>query len=642
MWEQARSPMEQTLVVLYRETVALPPEFAVLVAKDSSELLASLGEARDRGVRLLFSIPFTELAATLELLRERAGKGAGIRFGVIVTTSDVERCWKEVNEVPEVLDVLAETADPMLRSSAFRRSARYLALAEYRAGLSRSVRTLDQLNRIFLQLSKIRDAQRLLAEILHQAMELSTAREGLLYVLGEREGAQAFRLRITHRGRQELTLERVQQPIDDASLCGHVAMTGKALNIADVRRHKLIGGPAYRRMEDLDAEAEPVGVLTIPLKNTQNQVLAVIQLVNKRRDFGVVGETAQAFDGDDESVIGSFAAQAAICLENAELYSDIRRLFEGFVKAAIAAIESRDPSTGGHSERVAKISVALAKATTEIETGVYRSVRFRDEEIRELEYASLLHDMGKIGVREEVLVKAKKLYPFQLEAIRERVRNAKAAARISVLEQQLRNAIDEDTARKVVDQHSQRLDAFWTSICEANEPTVLKQEGRKRLELVRKERFIAPDGADTELLTEVEFEALNVSRGSLTDGERLEVESHVKHTFQFLKMIPWTREFRNLPEIAYAHHEKLDGTGYPRGLLAHEIPIQSKIMTIADIYDALTAADRWYKEAVPVQRALDILRDETKQGKLDPVLLEIFVEKKIFEITLPKILGKVA
>jgi HD-GYP domain-containing protein (c-di-GMP phosphodiesterase class II) len=145
-----------------------------------------------------------------------------------------------------------------------------------------------------------------------------------------------------------------------------------------------------------------------------------------------------------------------------------------------------------------------------------------------------------------------------------------------------------------------------------------------------------------ELLTEAEFEALNVSRGSLTDGERLEVESHVKHTYQFLKMIPWTREFRNLPDIAYAHHEKLDGTGYPRGLLAHEIPIQAKIMTIADIYDALTAADRWYKEAVPVQRALDILRDEVKQGKLDPVLLEIFIERKIYELTVPKILGKVA
>jgi HD-GYP domain-containing protein (c-di-GMP phosphodiesterase class II) len=642
MWEQARSPIEQTLVVLYRETMTLPSEFSVVAAADETELQSALGEARNRGVRLLFVLPFSELATTLELLRERAGKGAGIRFGVVVTTTEPERCWKEVNEVPEVLDVLSQSSDASIQASALRRSARYLALAEYRAGLSRSVRTLDQLNRVFVQLSKIRDAQRLLAEILHQAIELSMAREGLLYVLGERDGAQAFRLRIVHRGRQELTIERVQQPIDDTSLCGHVALTGKPLNIADVRRHKVIGGPTFRRMEDLDAEAEPVGVLTIPLRNTQNQVLGVLQLVNKRRDFGVVGETAQAFDGDDESVISSFAAQAAICLENAELYSDIRRLFEGFVKAAIAAIESRDPSTGGHSERVAKLSVSLAKATTEIETGVYRSVRFRDEEIRELEYASLLHDFGKIGVREEVLVKAKKLYPFQLEAIRERVRNAKAAARIAVLEQRLRGALDEDGARKLLEEHSARLDSYWTSICEANEPTVLKQEGRKRLERIRKERFIASDGTETELLTEAEFEALNVPRGSLTEGERLEVESHVKHTYQFLKMIPWTREFRNLPEIAYAHHEKLDGTGYPRGLLAHEIPIQAKIMTIADIYDALTAADRWYKEAVPVPRALDILRDEVKQGKLDPVLLDIFIERKIYEITAPKVLGKVA
>src|SRR5262249_15956114 len=144
------------------------------------------------------------------------------------------------------------------------------------------------------------------------------------------------------------------------------------------------------------------------------------------------------------------------------------------------------------------------------------------------------------------------------------------------------------------------------------------------------------------VLTEEEYKALAVTQGSLTVSERLEVESHVRHTYQFLKMIPWTKDFRHLTEIAYAHHEKLDGTGYPRGLTSHEIPVQWKIMTISDILHALTAADRWYKDAVPLEKALDILQYEVNQGKLDPVLFDLFKERKVYEVTVPKDVAKVA
>lgn len=167
----------------------------------------------------------------------------------------------------------------------------------------------------------------------------------------------------------------------------------------------------------------------------------------------------------------------------------------------------------------------------------------------------------------------------------------------------------------------------------------MKQENKEGLDRIRHEQMLLPDGAPISVLTEEEFHALSVTQGSLTDSERLEIESHVRHTYQFLKMIPWTKDFRHLPEIAYCHHEKLDGSGYPRGLTSHEIPLQSKIMTIADIYDALTAADRWYKEAVPTQKALDILAQEVASGQLDPVLYEIFVEKKIFDVTRPRIVS---
>ena len=312
------------------------------------------------------------------------------------------------------------------------------------------------------------------------------------------------------------------------------------------------------------------------------------------------------------------------------------------MRASITAIESRDPSTGGHSERVASMCVALARATTETTTGLYRSVKFREEEIKELEYAALLHDFGKIGIREEVLVKSKKLYTHQLDAIKERIRICKAAARIQCLEETLKKGTPRSLIEQEYSKRVEQIDGYWQLILKANEPNILHQETNALLDQLRSEKLILPDGGEITLLNDEEYLALSVTQGSLTELERLEIESHVRHTYQFLKMIPWTRNFQHLTEIAYCHHEKLDGSGYPRGLTNHEIPLQSKIMTISDIFDALTAADRWYKEAVPVEKALDILAMEVKEGKLDPVLFEIFKERKIYTASVLSQLGRVA
>lgn len=175
------------------------------------------------------------------------------------------------------------------------------------------------------------------------------------------------------------------------------------------------------------------------------------------------------------------------------------------------------------------------------------------------------------------------------------------------------------------------IDEDLKTIVQANEPTVLEQESAARLEEIRQRVLEAPDGTQATLLDDAELIALSVRRGSLTEPERKEIESHVSHTFRFLSIMPWTRELKGVPLIAGAHHEKLDGTGYPRGLKAEEIPIQSKMMTIADIYDALTAADRPYKRAVPVPKALDILSDETRLGHVDSELLDVFIQQRVYD-----------
>jgi hypothetical protein len=270
-------------------------------------------------------------------------------------------------------------------------------------------------------------------------------------------------------------------------------------------------------------------------------------------------------------------------------------------------------------------------------------VRFSQDQIQEIRYASLLHDFGKVGVREKVLIKGKKLYVGEMLLIRQRFayikRSLEAEHLRSKLDQLLSNQATPELLAEMDRAYQERLrelDQTLRTIQQANEPSILEEQSFRTLMDLTNRAFHDIDGNRQPFLSPNEVSALSIRRGSLSEKERREIESHVTHTFEFLSQIPWTGEFRRVPEIAYAHHEKLDGSGYPRRLTAAEIPIQSKMMTISDIFDALVAWDRPYKKAVPVERALDILRDEAAHDKLDNDLLSLFIEAKIYEKTLPR------
>jgi response regulator RpfG family c-di-GMP phosphodiesterase len=249
----------------------------------------------------------------------------------------------------------------------------------------------------------------------------------------------------------------------------------------------------------------------------------------------------------------------------------------------------------------------------------------------------LLHDFGKIGVREKVLVKAKKLYPEQLEVVRARfdyaARSMEADAlgrKLVLLESGAPRESIEAVDRELVARRA-ALQTAWESVCQANEPTVLSTGDSARIQAVAQETFVDQTGAVRMLLESAEVDCLKVSRGSLTAQEFDEIRSHVSHTFRFLSQIPWGKSLRRVPVIAGAHHEWLNGTGYPNRLRAEEIPVQSKMMSIADVFDALTASDRPYKRAVPVEKALDILDFSVRDGHLDGELVRIFREARIWE-----------
>jgi response regulator RpfG family c-di-GMP phosphodiesterase len=319
------------------------------------------------------------------------------------------------------------------------------------------------------------------------------------------------------------------------------------------------------------------------------------------------------------------------------LLEEIRRIFEGFVNASVEAIESRDPTTSGHSRRVADLTVGLARAVERVETGPYREVIFSGEDLREIEYASLLHDFGKIGVSEHVVVKAKKLYQTEFEMIRQRFELALRSLEVDVLTRKVHFIRQGAPAAEIakldaeLEKGRAELKDAFRAIESANEPTVLKGGEFGKIEALGKQTFIAPNGEERPLLSALEVTSLSVTRGSLTPDEVREIQSHVTHSFNFLATIPWGKSFQRVPLIAGAHHERLDGTGYPNRLRAEEIPLQSKLMSISDIFDALTASDRPYKRAVPIDKALDILALEVKDKHLDGDLVRIFCESRVWE-----------
>lgn len=408
-------------------------------------------------------------------------------------------------------------------------------------------------------------------------------------------------------------------------IAGQVATTGQTINIPDA-----YADPRFNRQVDKDTGYRTRSILGVPMRYTTGEVTGVLQALNK--------EGGDPFTTEDEELLMALGANAAAAVENAILYEEIDRLFEGFVKASVVAIESRDPTTSGHSERVALLTLGIAENLERVSTGPYAGVRFTSEHLRELRYAALLHDFGKVGVRENVLTKACKLYEGEFEVVETRFRvlraqreNALLRALVQALRQGSALPVDYEEALRA---ELERLDEFLAFIKKCNEPTVLDSGGFERLREIATLHYIDAVGNRAPLLSELELERLSIPRGSLDTSERIEIESHVTHTYRFLSQIPWTRGLKRVPEIAYAHHEKLDGEGYPRQLLADQIPLQSRMMTIADIYDALTASDRPYKRAVPHERAIEILRADAAVGKLDRALLDIFIEADVYRRTL--------
>jgi len=640
-----------------REIVAgaLPPGISTEEVSSLSELKAEL---RAKGSMLV-------LADASHLDAERDAVGAWVKSGegrlsLIVGVAPLEEADDLVRRHPYLDDVLVRPVTALRLRLRLDRALDGLnsrrVIQQLDAALARKSQELHELNNIGVALSAQRDINKLLELILAKCRAITASDAGTLYLIErgkdqERQNGDRLRFKLPQNDSVPVaSFEEFTIPLDETSIVGYAALSGQIVNVADA--YQLPPGTPYTISRSWDQRSgyRTKSMLVVPMRDHQGKVIGVVQLINKKRDaktvlrpVALVEEAVVPFTSVDEELVSSLASQAAVAFENTRLIQDIRNLFDSFVRASVTAIESRDPTTSGHSDRVATLTVALAEKVDAVDAPPFRDVSFTRDQLQEIRYASLLHDFGKVGVREKVLIKGKKLYVGELLLLRQRFSYIKRTLEAEHLRAKLDQVTAGQASPELLSQmdraHEKGLDEIeqiLRMVLQANEPTILEEESFRALMDLPNRTYTDGEGNRQPFLSMDEVSALSIRKGSLSEKERREIESHVTHTYKFLSQIPWTGEFRRVPEIAYAHHEKMDGTGYPRKLASTAIPVQSRMMTISDIFDALVAWDRPYKKSVPVERALDILRDEARSGKLDMQLLDVFVDAKVYEKTLPR------
>jgi HD-GYP domain-containing protein (c-di-GMP phosphodiesterase class II) len=590
------------------------------------------------------------------LVRARSGN-----YGLMLVGTDAEFEAAQLDAVPADTDLSAVVSPIGMTRLLLTLRGRADAIVQRMASasgdleLERSRHENEMMIKIGRALSQERDIKKLLAIILRHACDVTNADAGSIYIVeGHDEDILKRRLRFEVSQNDSRTLPESSpvMTVSATSIVGQCVLSSDRINIPDLYALEPPGignnpwGFVHDRSFDDQNGYQTRSVLAVPMISARNEVIGVIQLINKRAKGWIQLDLPSDFEDGvvpfkdiSETYIFALASQAGIALENVLLYGEVKTLFDGFVKAAVTAIESRDPTTSGHSERVARLTVNLAIAVNETDSGHFREVRFTDDDLTQIQYAGLLHDFGKVGVREHVLIKAKKLYEHERALILQRFQLIKRGYKVEGLESKVRYlmestrdqvaaqlaAIDGDLGSKVAE-----IDDIIRFILAANEPSVLDQGGFERIAEIAGMTWSDDEGAVAPFLTDGEAGCLQIRRGSLTDEERREINSHVVHSYNFLRRIPWSRTLRDVPEIAGSHHEKLDGTGYPHGLRGGRIPIPARMMAISDIYDALTASDRPYKKAIPIEKALDILSADVKHGQLDTDLFDVFVAARVW------------
>ena len=510
-------------------------------------------------------------------------------------------------------------------------------------------RRLEQLNQIGAALSRERDIERLLENILEAAKALTGADAGTLYSMTPDGGALRFEIMRTDSlgirqggttgqrvGLPDLPLRRADGSPNDALVAAHAAIRERTVNIADVYAEAGFDFSGTRAFDQRTGYRSQ-SFLTVPMKNHEGAVIGVLQLINAIDPAtGQVGP----FSLEDQSLTESLASQAAIALSNRLLISQLETLFESFVKLINVAIDEKSPYTGGHCERVPQLTMMLAEAADATTTGPLADFRMSERDRYELQMAGLLHDCGKITTPVHVVDKATKLQTIydRIGLIDTRFEVLKRDAELDALRAQLalrpvQDAGAEAMAQAALQSELQALEADREFLRRCNHGSeAMQQADQLRVRVIGTQRqWRNPEGVQTSFLSAEEMENLTIRSGTLTQAERDTINYHIVATIKMLETLPWPRHLKNVPEYAGGHHERMDGKGYPRGLTRAQMSWQARMIGVADVFEALTAADRPYKSGMKLSQALGIMQRMVHNGHIDPDLFDVFVQGKVYQ-----------
>lgn len=500
-------------------------------------------------------------------------------------------------------------------------------------------RRLERLNDIGASLSKERHLPRLLERILLAAKGITGADGGTLYRMTEDQRHLHFEivrndsLNIAFGGTsgqpisdkfQDLPLYTADGSPNNSMVAAYAALTGKTVHIADAYVAEGFDFSGTCRF-DQNTGYRSQSFLTVPMKNHEGEIIGVLQLINA---MDPVTGAVTVFSMADQRLAESLASQAAIALTNHQLIAQMEELFESFIKLINLAIDEKSPYTAGHCQRVPELTMLLAEAVNGTHEGPLADFTLTDKDRYELKIAALLHDCGKVTTPVHVVDKATKLQTLfdRIQLIETRFEVLKRDAEID-LWRAIAEGVPPSVAEGQWQTRLQQIEDDKAFLQHANRGGErMSDEDIERVRRIGQERaWVNSQGEQVPFLSEEEIENLSIRAGTLTDREREIINYHVVATIKMLEQLPWPKHLRNVPEYAGGHHERMDGKGYPRGLKREEMSLQARMMGIADIFEALTAKDRPYKEAMKLSQALSIMDNFKRNGHIDPDLYDVFV-----------------
>ena len=511
-------------------------------------------------------------------------------------------------------------------------------VSNYAERLGGQIKKMSDIGRA---LSGVQDLNTLLEMIVDQARHFTNADAGTLYIVENNtlrfQIVQNDSLKIRMGGKSGGTIPFPPVELKETNVSAFVALKGISVNIPDVYDTDLFDFTGPKKF-DQSTGYRSKSMLVVPLRNHENDVIGVLQLLNATNP---ISNEVIAFSQDYENLSESLASQAAVSITNAKLIANMTELFEAFVKVMATAIDEKSPVTGGHIRRVAELTLTMAEVIHDLDEGHFKDKTFSPDQMYELRIAAYMHDIGKVTSPVEIVEKAKKLQTIfdriqyvrlRMAYISQKIELEGQEAKIKILQNgsspEKLNSIEKETLEKLIE-----IEEILKFINKCNEPgEFLDDEILVRLKEVSEKTYIDDAGEQQPFLTADELVNLSIRRGSITEKERQKMQGHAAVTLKMLKQIPFTKKLKNIPDFAGAHHEFLNGKGYPLGLKGDEISFEGRLMAVTDIAEALTASDRPYKKAMPLETVYRILRSMVEGEELDPNLVELFIEKEVYKI----------